>query len=150
MPERGKQQRHGVGAAGGAGSAARCGIARGGREPRAQRLEWGCGAARSSGSAPTEPSAAQLRVLPAGGLQLFGLLLAQRPPLHVRSPEPTAGISLRQHLHREKGERSGVSRTAGLSPGLLTWDESSTLPLFCPSPGASTVLDVTPPPIAWV
>lgn len=143
MPERGKQQSHGVGAAGAGLPGA--GASRG-------HSAWN-GSVGLHGAAGAPRRSRLLHgacVHPAGGLELSGLLLARRPPLHVRSPEPRQGFRFDSLCIERKENALGVSRATSLSLGLLTWDERSSLPLFCPSPSASTVPDVTPPPIAWV
>lgn len=116
-------------------------------------LKWGLvDGVWSSGGAQVEPTSTQHFCdtwLQSGALRalLVWKLCSTFIPL-----SPTAGISGWQPLRQGEGERCGVSRATSLLLGLLTWEERSSLPLFCPKPGVLTVPpDLTPPPpIAWL
>ena len=118
-------------------------------EKRAQCFEMGDGAA---GMPRWSRLLQNIFVIFGCGLELLELLLVWKLLLHIHSPEPHGRDFWLTALHQGKGEHSGVSRATNLSLGLLTWEERSSLPLFCPKPGVFTVPpDLTPPPpIAWV
>lgn len=76
----------------------------------------------SSGDAQVEPTSTQHFCdtwLQSGA---FRAAFSREALLRIRSLSPTAGISGWQPLRQGEGERSGVSRAASLSLGLLMWE----------------------------